>query len=236
MSGRHGPCILRARIRDNGPHACASADGRLQLRCGRIKVTAELLGASYCHCRRCQRRSGAAASPSAHAAVESLRVISGDDVLRCFEDGGRGGHAVTAAHPSSRATTSIRSGSACNRTSSTAIRGSGRPSGRGWAPPRCGSRSRTTASHAMSEAATGSARTSARFLVRCRERTSPSGGGRRGRACLEDDRCDHDRPADQRRRGRALVHRQPDPERAEHDLEQGDEPDLCGRDQSGARR
>ena len=60
--------------------------------CGavRYEVTAELLGASYCHCRRCQRRSGAAASPSAHAAVDSFRILSGDDVLKCWkpEDGG----------------------------------------------------------------------------------------------------------------------------------------------------
>jgi hypothetical protein len=56
----------------------------------RYEVTAELLGASYCHCRRCQRRSGAAASPSVHAAVESFRVVSGDDVLKCWnpDDGG----------------------------------------------------------------------------------------------------------------------------------------------------
>ena len=60
--------------------------------CGtvRYEVTTELLGASYCHCRRCQRRSGAAASPSAHAAVESFRVVAGDDVLKRLkpEDGG----------------------------------------------------------------------------------------------------------------------------------------------------
>ena len=59
--------------------------------CGavRYEVTAELLGASYCHCRRCQRRSGAAASPSAHAAVDSFRVVSGEELLGAYrpEDG-----------------------------------------------------------------------------------------------------------------------------------------------------
>ena len=66
----------------------------------------------------------------------------------------RSGSAVAAARPSSRATTSIRSGSACEWARSTATQGSGRLSVRGWAPPRCGSRSRMTACHAMSEAAT----------------------------------------------------------------------------------
>src|SRR3954469_504295 len=60
--------------------------------CGavRYEVTAELLGASYCHCRRCQRRSGAAASPSAHAPADAFRIVARDDALRCWkpEDGG----------------------------------------------------------------------------------------------------------------------------------------------------
>ncbi len=60
--------------------------------CGAVRyaVTSELLGASYCHCCRCQRRSGAAASPSAHAAADSFRIVAGDDVLRCWkpDDGG----------------------------------------------------------------------------------------------------------------------------------------------------
>ena len=36
--------------------------------CGavRFEVTEPLVAASYCHCKRCQRRSGAAASPNAH--------------------------------------------------------------------------------------------------------------------------------------------------------------------------
>ena len=60
--------------------------------CGavRYEVTAELLGPSYCHCRRCQRRSGAAASPSAHAAVQAFRIVAGEDALKCWkpDDGG----------------------------------------------------------------------------------------------------------------------------------------------------
>jgi hypothetical protein len=55
--------------------------------CGavRYEVTAPLLGASYCHCRRCQRRSGAAASPNARAAPGSFRVLAGEDRLRAWK-------------------------------------------------------------------------------------------------------------------------------------------------------
>ena len=55
--------------------------------CGavRYEVTAPLLGASYCHCRRCQRRSGAAASANARAAPGSFHVLAGEDRLRAWK-------------------------------------------------------------------------------------------------------------------------------------------------------
>ena len=60
--------------------------------CGavRFEVTAPLAGASYCHCRRCQRRSGAAASANAHPAPGSFRIVAGEDRLRVWkpEEGG----------------------------------------------------------------------------------------------------------------------------------------------------
>jgi hypothetical protein len=60
--------------------------------CGavRYEVTAPLVGASYCHCRRCQRRSGAAASPNAHPAPGTFRIVSGEERLRVWKpaDGG----------------------------------------------------------------------------------------------------------------------------------------------------
>jgi hypothetical protein len=51
--------------------------------CGgvRFEVTEPLLFASYCHCRRCQRRSGTAASAQARIAPGSLRVLAGEDLL-----------------------------------------------------------------------------------------------------------------------------------------------------------
>ncbi len=60
--------------------------------CGavRYEVTEPLVRASYCHCKRCQRRSGAAASPQAHPAPGTFRVVSGEKKLRMWKppDGG----------------------------------------------------------------------------------------------------------------------------------------------------
>jgi hypothetical protein len=55
--------------------------------CGavRYEVSEPLVSASYCHCTRCQRRSGAAASPSARLAPGSLRVVSGEELIRSFD-------------------------------------------------------------------------------------------------------------------------------------------------------
>jgi hypothetical protein len=54
--------------------------------CGaiRFEVTAPFVSASYCHCTRCQRRSGAAASASARAEPGTIRVVAGEDELRAW--------------------------------------------------------------------------------------------------------------------------------------------------------
>jgi hypothetical protein len=48
------------------------------------------MNASYCHCRRFQRRSGAAASPSAHPAPGLFHIVRGENRLRHWtpENGG----------------------------------------------------------------------------------------------------------------------------------------------------
>jgi hypothetical protein len=60
--------------------------------CGavRFEITAPLVGASYCHCRRCQRRSGAAASANAHPAPGTFRIVAGEDKLRVWQPEGGG--------------------------------------------------------------------------------------------------------------------------------------------------
>jgi hypothetical protein len=54
--------------------------------CGavRFEVTEPPLAAGYCHCTRCQRRSGTAASPQARIAPGSLRITRGEDAIRAF--------------------------------------------------------------------------------------------------------------------------------------------------------
>ena len=52
--------------------------------CGgvRYEVTAPPLSAGYCHCTRCQRRTGTAASPSANIAPGSLRIVAGEELVK----------------------------------------------------------------------------------------------------------------------------------------------------------
>ena len=55
--------------------------------CGavRYEVTEPLLYASYCHCTRCQRRSGAAASPQGRPAPGSFHFTQGEDRLKAWK-------------------------------------------------------------------------------------------------------------------------------------------------------
>jgi hypothetical protein len=59
--------------------------------CGavRYEVTEPLIAASYCHCKRCQRRTGTAASANAEPAPGAFRITAGRDKLRAWkpEDG-----------------------------------------------------------------------------------------------------------------------------------------------------
>ena len=54
--------------------------------CGGVQfeVTAEPLSAGYCHCTRCQRRTGTAASVQARIAPGSLTVLSGEELIRAW--------------------------------------------------------------------------------------------------------------------------------------------------------
>jgi hypothetical protein len=55
--------------------------------CGRVRfeVAEPPVWAAYCHCKRCQRRTGTAASASASLAPGSLRVTSGEELIRAYE-------------------------------------------------------------------------------------------------------------------------------------------------------
>jgi hypothetical protein len=88
--------------------------------CGavRYEVDQPLVSAGYCHCTRCQRRSGTAAALSARVVPGALRVVSGAESIRCWqpEDGfakcfcsGCGG-ALWSRHPEDPAIMSVRMG------------------------------------------------------------------------------------------------------------------------------
>ncbi|MFL5875985.1 MAG: GFA family protein [Solirubrobacteraceae bacterium] len=89
--------------------------------CGavRYEVTAPLLRASYCHCKRCQRRSGASASANAHPAEGAFRVVQGAEKLRMWQPEGGGekwfcgecGSAMFGRNPSHAEPIGIRMGS-----------------------------------------------------------------------------------------------------------------------------
>jgi hypothetical protein len=54
--------------------------------CGavRFEVAQPPVSASYCHCTRCQRRTGTAASPQARVAPGSFRVTAGEEHVRAW--------------------------------------------------------------------------------------------------------------------------------------------------------
>jgi hypothetical protein len=79
--------------------------------CGGVtfEVTEPPAVAGYCHCTRCQRRTGSAAAVSALLAPGSLKVLSGEDLLGAYDPGDGGflkvfctscGSALWSRHPS----------------------------------------------------------------------------------------------------------------------------------------
>jgi hypothetical protein len=77
--------------------------------CGgvRFEVSEPFAAAQYCHCTRCQRRSGTAFSASAAAVPGSLRIVEGEERVRAFrpDDGWAkffcadcGGHLYSQSH------------------------------------------------------------------------------------------------------------------------------------------
>ena len=55
--------------------------------CGgvRFEVSEPLVSAGYCHCTRCQRRTGSAAAVSARVAPGSLKVVAGEELIRAYQ-------------------------------------------------------------------------------------------------------------------------------------------------------
>ena len=55
--------------------------------CGevRFEISEPLVSAVYCHCTRCQRRTGSAASASARVAPGAMRIVAGEELVRCYD-------------------------------------------------------------------------------------------------------------------------------------------------------
>ncbi len=55
--------------------------------CGavRYELTEPPIGASYCHCTRCQRRTGTAASANAATVPGSFHIVRGEERLRAWK-------------------------------------------------------------------------------------------------------------------------------------------------------
>ena len=54
--------------------------------CGAVQLalTAPPLGSSYCHCTRCQRRTGAAASANIAFSPDAVQIVRGEDRIRSW--------------------------------------------------------------------------------------------------------------------------------------------------------
>jgi hypothetical protein len=89
--------------------------------CGaiRFELTSPPYTAGYCHCTRCQRRTGTAASPQARVDGNAFRLLSGEQELRSWRhsDGGfeklfcgRCGAHLLSRNPDDRSQLSVRMG------------------------------------------------------------------------------------------------------------------------------
>jgi hypothetical protein len=60
--------------------------------CGevRFEISEPLVSAQYCHCTRCQRRTGTAASAGGITAEGSLSITNGEDLIRKYDPGDGG--------------------------------------------------------------------------------------------------------------------------------------------------
>jgi hypothetical protein len=98
------------------------ADERITGGCGcgavRFEIDRPLGPASYCHCTRCQRRTGTAASPQARLEPGSLRIVQGAERVREWKpDDGFGkqfcalcGSALFSRHPDGDEPSTVRLG------------------------------------------------------------------------------------------------------------------------------
>jgi hypothetical protein len=69
------------------PNARPAATGGCGCGAVRWELSEPPTGASYCHCTRCQRRTGTAAAASAQVVPGSFRVTAGEEHIRAWRPG-----------------------------------------------------------------------------------------------------------------------------------------------------
>ena len=60
--------------------------------CGQVRyeVTEPFDSSNYCHCTRCQRRTGTGSSANAHAPEGAFRITQGKELVKCWDPGDGG--------------------------------------------------------------------------------------------------------------------------------------------------
>jgi hypothetical protein len=60
--------------------------------CGEVRyeVSEPFVSANYCHCTRCQRRTGTGSSANGRTAEGSFRIVKGEEFVKCWDPGGGG--------------------------------------------------------------------------------------------------------------------------------------------------
>jgi hypothetical protein len=55
--------------------------------CGgvRYEITEAFISANYCHCTRCQRRTGTGSSANAHVPGSGFRITQGEELVVCWK-------------------------------------------------------------------------------------------------------------------------------------------------------
>jgi hypothetical protein len=72
------------------PEPVAPLTGRCMCGAVSFRVSEPLVGAAYCHCKRCQRRTGTAFSVSGLTQPGSFSITEGEELVRSWDPGDGG--------------------------------------------------------------------------------------------------------------------------------------------------
>jgi hypothetical protein len=81
---------MSARVTEPAPEPDLPLSGGCMCATVRFEISKPLLGALYCHCKRCQRRTGTAFSVSALTEPGSFEIRQGAEAVRTYDPGDGG--------------------------------------------------------------------------------------------------------------------------------------------------